>query len=313
MKAKAPGKIVISGAYAVLRGAPALVAAVDRYVEADTSRPATFVAPEVTLGLPLIGQPDASLPFYDASALRENGRKLGLGSSAGICVASLAAVLAEHRSASGVAWNDNSLVQELFPLALKAHREAQGGGSGIDVAAACFGGVLAAHLQEKEVSGERLRVKPTSLPPGLWIETWTSPVAASTADFVRTVFACEVTLPSEYLRAMKSQIAASESALVALEAGSLENFIAALQAQFTALSALGKLAELPIVLPVIAELSAHVPENACFLPSGAGGGDISIYVGAEASPETFRRQAEARGLSRVALQVGAPGLTLEKS
>ena len=33
--ARAPGKVVLSGAYAVLEGAPALVAAVDRYVVAD--------------------------------------------------------------------------------------------------------------------------------------------------------------------------------------------------------------------------------------------------------------------------------------
>ena len=35
MRARAPGKLVLSGAYAVLEGAPALVAAVDRYAVAD--------------------------------------------------------------------------------------------------------------------------------------------------------------------------------------------------------------------------------------------------------------------------------------
>ena len=317
MKAKAPGKIVISGAYAVLRGAPALVAAVDRYVEADTSRDAAFVAPEVTLGLPLIGQPDAKRPYYDASALRENGRKLGLGSSAGICVASLAALVAQERTRAGLTWTDEALAAELFPLALKAHREAQGGGSGIDIAAACFGGILAAHLlppdSEELIGGERLRVSPTRLPDGLCLETWTSKVAASTADFVRAVFACELTARSEYERAMSAQITASESALAALQAGSRSAFIAALQAQFLALSALGQLAQLPIVLPAIARLYPFVPEDACFLPSGAGGGDISIYVGSSASPENFRTQAEAVGLTRVELRLGAPGLTLEAS
>lgn len=315
MKAKAPGKIVISGAYAVLRGAPALVAAVDRYVEVDTARDATFIAPEVTLGLPLIGQPSAQPPYFDASSLRENGRKLGLGSSAGICVASLAALVAEARTSAGIAWTNDSLAAELFPLALRAHREAQGGGSGIDVAAACFGGILSAHLLPVEApesqSGERLRVSPTQLPVGLSIETWISPVAASTADFVRTVFACEFTAPSEYHAAMNRQIAASELAATALEAGSALDFVAALQAQFRALSHLGQLAKLPIVLASIAELAPLVDEDACFLPSGAGGGDISIYVGSSASPEKFRAGAKRAGLSQVTLQVGAAGLTLE--
>ena len=38
MIAKAPGKLVVSGAYSVLEGAPAIVVAVDRYAVADTSR-----------------------------------------------------------------------------------------------------------------------------------------------------------------------------------------------------------------------------------------------------------------------------------
>src|SRR5690606_12116062 len=37
MKTKAPGKVVLSGAYAVLEGAPCIVTAVDRYVYADSS------------------------------------------------------------------------------------------------------------------------------------------------------------------------------------------------------------------------------------------------------------------------------------
>jgi len=41
--ARAPGKLVLSGAYAVLSGAPALVVAVDRYVVADSARPAAFL------------------------------------------------------------------------------------------------------------------------------------------------------------------------------------------------------------------------------------------------------------------------------
>ncbi len=47
MKARAPGKIVLSGAYSVLEGAVALVAAVDRYAWADTERQPALVTAEV--------------------------------------------------------------------------------------------------------------------------------------------------------------------------------------------------------------------------------------------------------------------------
>src|SRR5262245_30830565 len=73
MLAQAPGKIVLSGAYAVLEGAPALVAAVDRYVIADATRDADLVTPEVRAA---IGSGRA--PWFDASALRARERKLGL-------------------------------------------------------------------------------------------------------------------------------------------------------------------------------------------------------------------------------------------
>src|ERR1700689_3835186 len=70
MRARAPGKLVLTGAYAVLEGAPAIVAAVDRYAVAD----------------------DAAPDEGDVRALHDgSGRKLGLGSSAASMVASEAA------------------------------------------------------------------------------------------------------------------------------------------------------------------------------------------------------------------------------
>src|SRR5690606_2724901 len=117
MRARAPGKIVLSGAYAVLEGAPCIVTAVDRYVMADTERTATHVADEVAAAM----QPP--FPFVDVSQLRADGRKLGLGSSAAIVVASLAARYPESLVSV-------SSRHQLYERALLAHRTAQGGGSG---------------------------------------------------------------------------------------------------------------------------------------------------------------------------------------
>ena len=63
MRARAPGKLVLSGAYAVLYGAPAIVTAVSRYAIADTGRAAEFVTPEVRAA---IG--DRCAPWFDANA-----------------------------------------------------------------------------------------------------------------------------------------------------------------------------------------------------------------------------------------------------
>src|SRR5262245_49593809 len=139
MNARAPGKVVLSGAYAVLEGAPAIVAAVDRYVVADASRHASFVTREVQAA---IDAGDLSFaPWFDASALRAtddsgHSRKLGLGSSAAILVAFLAAVL-------GASACEGAALEALSERAARAHRLAQAGGSGIDVTASAMGGVRA--------------------------------------------------------------------------------------------------------------------------------------------------------------------------
>lgn len=124
--ARAPGKLVLSGAYSVLTGAPALVVAVDRYALADSARAASFLTPEVQAALG-----DRAPPWFDASELRDGDKKLGLGSSAAILVASLAAL----ELATDPALSDDALCARVYERALVAHRAAQGGGSGVDVAA----------------------------------------------------------------------------------------------------------------------------------------------------------------------------------
>src|SRR5690606_33184654 len=82
--------------------------------------------------------PQGPFPAFDASELRDGDRKLGLGSSAAILVAALGAVRGAEFS------DDAGLRRAIEAPALRAHREAQGGGSGIDVAASIHGGTLIA-------------------------------------------------------------------------------------------------------------------------------------------------------------------------
>ena len=158
MRAQAPGKVVLSGAYAVLDGAPAIVAAVDRYAVADSARAPDFVSEEVRAALG-----DRPAPFVDARALRQGSRKLGLGSSAAILVASLAALELEREPEL----SHGELVERVIDRALVAHARAQGGGSGIDVAASAYGGVI---LARRVAAG--LEVSSLSLPPGLRISVF---------------------------------------------------------------------------------------------------------------------------------------------
>lgn len=305
----APGKLVVSGAYAVLRGAPAVVTAVDRRVTADRTKPPTFQAPEVLAAIDLLVErgilTDLSrprCPWFDAGQLRKNDKKLGLGSSAAIAVACLWELSEDIPAIRDL---DQPARRELtFELVRTAHRRAQGGGSGIDVAAATFGHTLLARIRsEGDVS---LELAP--LPSDLHFEVWSMENPATTADFVREVLALEQRAPDDFALLFGAQVGASHAAADALRIADSEQFVAALRAQRDALRALGDTAGVPIVLAPVVELGAHLPRSACFLPSGAGGGDVTLYVGTEPSPAEFRRRASEHGLEFVDLNVDAPGV-----
>ena len=292
MKARAPGKLVLSGAYAVLHGAPAIATAVDRYVLADSSRAADFVTPEVEQA---IGRERA--PWFDASALRQAGQKLGLGSSAAILVASLAALELEARGALEPA----ELSRRVLESARLGHRSAQGGGSGIDVFASVLGGTF-----RFELGPDGPRAVPFELPAGVVIEAFWSGSAASTPRLLEQVRALSARQPELHDRLMGDQAAAARRAVAASDAAEL---VAALDAQGRALAALGDAAGAPIVPEEarrLAELAREV--GAAVLPAGAGGGDIVLYVGLEPSSPAFRARAAELGHERLELGFGALGV-----
>ena len=300
MKARAPGKVVLSGAYAVLEGAPALVAAVDRYVVADSRREADFVTPEMREALNSRGATRA--PWFDARALRDEAtdRKLGLGSSAAILVASLAAL----ELGTEPSLDDATLARRVFDAALCAHRIAQGGGSGIDVAASAFGGILRFQLPSE---GSVLPVTAqVELPKPLVIGVWSSASAASTSVMLAGVAALRKERPNEHRAALDELAGAAQAAV---EASTGAAFIAACRRQLAGLASLGRLAQVPIVTPEVVELDrAAQAVGAAVLPSGAGGGDTVLMVSEEPPKVDLEASARRLGLVRLRLALGARGV-----
>jgi phosphomevalonate kinase len=293
VRARAPGKLVLSGAYAVLEGAPALVTAVDRFVVADASRDAERATPEVREAL---GEEQG--PWFDAGALREGDAKLGLGSSAAILVASLAA----RELLRGGSRTDSELVEAVLGPALAAHARAQGGGSGVDVAAAAYGGTLIYRLGPLAPAVVRV-----ALPRAIVIEAWWSGRAAVTSDFVRRVRALREREPGDYAMLLGAQGDAARRAERAVLAGDAAGLVSALHAQRAALAALGRVAAVPIVT-LEAERLAAAAAPAAVLPAGAGGGDILLHVGFEPSSVEFRALARGLGHHLLPLALGARGV-----
>jgi phosphomevalonate kinase len=314
MIARAPGKLVLSGAYAVLEGAPALVAAIDRYAVADASRPALRITPEVREALFRRGALSAdatdsvdgrvaartAAPWFDATALRDEvgGRKLGLGSSAAILVASLAALeLAIDPDSS-----DDELARRVLPSALAAHRAAQGGGSGIDVAASALGGVL---RFERPNLHEDPRVERVTLPEPLFIQVWSSRDSASTADMIARVARLHESRPGDHRRLMGLLSGAARAAATASDGVS---FLEACGEQLALLTELGDLAQAPIVTPEMRAFGKRLAERALVLPSGAGGGDIVLCIGTEPLGIEIETAGTELGFVPLSVSLGARGV-----
>ena len=122
---EAPGKLVLLGEYAVLDGAAAVVAAVDRGVRCTVSpgREITTPGDDRFVRAALAGAPVAHYHFEDSRPVRGIDGKPGFGGSAAATVAAvIAAGLPSERAA-------------------ELHAAVQGGGSGIDVFASLMGGV----------------------------------------------------------------------------------------------------------------------------------------------------------------------------
>lgn len=125
MRVVAPGKLVLVGEYAVLDGAPAIVAAVDRGVRCVVEPGEGIVTPgdDRFVRAALVGAAPGRYVFEDDAPVDLGGLKPGFGGSAAATVAAVLAGGLPPRRAYVV------------------HAEVQGGGSGIDVFASLLGGV----------------------------------------------------------------------------------------------------------------------------------------------------------------------------
>ena len=165
----APGSTLVTGEHAVIYGAPSVVAAVEQRATVcltHRSEPTVSISSQIA--------PPMSAPLQDLMAegpyrfviacvlaFRERlsggvkidirseiNHTLGLGSSAAVTVATLAAL-------------EGKITQALHTKALKIVRDIQGRGSGADLAASLFGGALS-----YQVTGDGpARIAPLPLPP----------------------------------------------------------------------------------------------------------------------------------------------------
>lgn len=297
MSVSAPGKLVLLGEYAVLEGGVAVVAAIDRRASgsllpagAEAPAPSPLVAALVTeaehRGVLAPAARGASLSLDTSSFRDASGAKLGLGSSSAAAVVG-AALLTDRGD------------EVVLDLALAAHRAASGGeGSGIDVAAAYYGGVLATKRQPAAVEPLASRMG------GLSLGVLYTGRSASTADMIARVRSAPRF--GEYVRVMTGL---AEEGLRAFERQTADGLLSVVARYGRAMAGLGRDAGAPIVTDELEAIMRLADESrvAAAKPSGAGGGDVAIILAKD--PELPRRIAERTSTTCLEVAVDRRGLS----
>ncbi|MGH7284627.1 MAG: mevalonate kinase family protein [Polyangiaceae bacterium] len=289
----APGKMLLTGAYAVLEGAPAVVIAIDRLARAEVGSKAEKPTAEVTEAL------GEKAPACDASALYEGEKKLGLGSSGAVLVASLGA----DWIARGNALDDDARAR-IFARSRDAHAAVQGGGSGVDLAASTYGGVLRYTLH-----ASKPWVTSLELPFTLHWRAYFSGTSARTSELRAKVSELKERDKSTYEKIMVKLCSASELAATHLLEGSGRGFVDAARVFAEAVEQLGEDADAAIVPLEFRRLGVvAATQNAVFFPSGAGGGDVGVYLGTVPPSDDFEARAEQLGMRDLHLKLDTQGV-----
>jgi phosphomevalonate kinase len=325
--ARAPGKVVALGEYAVLDGAPALVLAVDRYATAgvassedgashlETAFPEaverTFAAAEPS-GVALVDLVTAAsagaLPWrgvLDSSAFYDGDKKLGIGSSAAALCAWAGAWAAHARRAGFAA--PAPTVETLVGL----HRRFQGGsGSGIDVAASFCGGAVEFALGPAGMP----RIGSVRLPNSVGFAGIFAGRSASTPELVARYRAWRSSHPAEAAAIQRRLGATAVAGCTAARGNAAGAFIEAIAEYGRGLQDLGVAIGADIVTAEHREIGEHARRHGvAYKVSGAGGGDLGLACALDAEAlEAFKTSVRDRGFRVIDFGLAETGLVVHE-
>lgn len=256
----------------------------------------------------------------------KSGIKYGLGSSAAVVTSVVAAIL--HK------FLPNEPSKELlFKLASISHVITQGNGSGADVAASSYGGLLnyasfqAEWLQREyeqtesiselvEKNWKYLTLEPISIPENTYFCVGWTGNPASTKKLVDIVLQLKNDNPPRFEEFLDRSKHAVETFLHGMEVSDFNILSRGIKENRQALRTVGDYANAPIETPLLTKLCDVAEKNGgAGKPSGAGGGDCGIaFMPSKERVEKLLEDWEREGIKPLSIQPSRTGaIILPKS
>lgn len=283
-----PGKVMLSGEYAVLLGGAAFMMPVTRYIEVDeidivpekpyspvVQKALKYPIPEVAKYENKHGRSHIKINPGGFLTTTADGYpvKLGLGLSAAEAVA----IVALRFERAGKPWQQHR--QRIFKYALEIHREVQKGlGSGADIAACAFGAPLIYQLKKNKPVVEIVdSARNDSCPPMALI--WTGK-PANTREMVEKFMSWAGENKPDTKRLLANLIKASDTLARSWLTAAPVNLYNAIDVFGLAMQDCANAAGINYRLKIHEEMESWARKNGGRAkPTGAGGGDMILLVG----------------------------------
>lgn len=359
MTIQVPGKLMVAGEFAVLVPHQHLaVTAVDRFVYAaikdseerllnledfklhdlkwnyqggeiniqSTDERLSFVREAMKITCTYLEEQGISIDSFKLSVRSElddqSGVKYGLGSSAAVVVAVVTAIMARFST-------EEPNKDVVFKLAALAHVNIQGSGSGADVAASVYGGILQYSSFQAEwlLDASRktstiseliesdwiyLSIKRLSLPASVYFCVGWTGRPASTTKLVERILQLKTDNPIAFEEFLEKSGRAVHTLLTGMETENNELLFEGVKANREALATVGKQAKVSIETPLLSTLCELAEDlQGAGKPSGAGGGDCGIaFMPNEKQADLLYRAWEEAGIKPLSISSYAQGATI---